>query len=166
MSFVLIISFSGFFYFFNKKLQIILALQPETRWDNVVQRFKEVASLGFLQKQLIKGDWKSGLMHAGIFYGFTTLLLRKIQLIVIGFDADFVYPGLLGSLYATIKDAIELVVVAALIYGFTRRFFTKPRRLEPNREAVVILTLIMGIMVTDFLYDGSDQSRSIGPRAS
>jgi Fe-S oxidoreductase len=35
-----------------------------------------------------------------------------------------------------------------------RRFIIKPRRLEPNKEAVIILCLIMGIMVTDFMYDG------------
>ena len=34
------------------------------------------------------------------------------------------------------------------------RFVLRPRRLEPNREAIVVLSLILTIMITDFLYDG------------
>ena len=33
-------------------------------------------------------------MHAVIFLGFMTLLVRKVQLLVIGYDETFVYPGL------------------------------------------------------------------------
>jgi len=33
-------------------------------------------------------------MHAVIFLGFMTLLVRKVQLIVIGYHEPFVYPGL------------------------------------------------------------------------
>jgi len=45
-------------------------------------------------------------------------------------------------------------VLLAVGYGFWRRFVEKPRRLEPNREAILILSLIAAIMVTDFAFDG------------
>ena len=35
-------------------------------------------------------------MHAVIFLGFMALLARKLQLIVIGYDEPFVYPGVVG----------------------------------------------------------------------
>src|SRR4029078_4760064 len=38
-------------------------------------------------------------------------------------------------------------------YAFCRRLVLKPRRLERNREALVILSLIAAIMVTDLLFD-------------
>jgi len=43
-----------------------------------------------------------------------------VQLIAIGYDASFVYPGLAGGLFATFKDAVEVVVLLAVGYGFWR----------------------------------------------
>ena len=67
---------------------------------------------------------------------------------------DFVYPGWLGGLFAGAKDFVELAVLAAVAYAFYRRFVQKPERLEANREAILILSLIAAIMVTDLVFDG------------
>ncbi len=147
-------SLVGFTYFSFKKLSIVGALQPEVRWDNVGARVTNLINLGFLQKRMLSMELKPGLMHFVIFYGFTTLLFRKIQLLVIAYNETFVYPGLVGGLYASFKDFIELAVICAVLYSFYRRFVLKPKRLEPNKEAILILSMIMTIMVTDFLYDG------------
>lgn len=147
-------SLVGFTYFSFKKLSIVRALQPEVRWDNIGARVTNLINLGFLQKRMLSMELKPGLMHFVIFYGFTTLLFRKIQLIVIAYNETFVYPGLVGGLYASFKDFIELAVICAVLYSFYRRFVLKPKRLEPNKEAILILSMIMTIMVTDFLYDG------------
>ena len=93
-------------------------------------------------------------MHAVIFLGFMALLARKLQLIVIGYHEPFAFPGIAGGLFAAGKDVVELAVLAALAYAFWRRYVRKPVRLEANREAVLILSLITTIMVTDFLFDG------------
>ena len=92
-------------------------------------------------------------MHAVIFFGFLTLLVRKLHLIVIGYSPLATIPGAAGGLYTAFKDFIELAVLVAVGYGFWRRFVRRPARLEPNREAVVILTLIALIMLTDFGFD-------------
>jgi len=154
MTLILIVSFSGFFFFLNRKIQLILKLKPEVRWNVVGPRIKKVLTLGFFQNKMITGDPQAGFMHAVIFYGFVTLLIRKIQLLVIGYSEDFVYPGAIGGAYAWFKDFIEIAVVLAVGFALLRRLVLKPRRLEPNKEALVILSLIMGIMVTDFMYDG------------
>ncbi len=62
---------------------------------------------------MIRRDWKPGLMHAVIFLGFMSLLLRKVQLIVIGYYEPFVYPGLAGGLFSAFKDFVELAVLVA-----------------------------------------------------
>ncbi len=147
-------AFVGFFYFAAIKLGVIRSLQPTVRWDRPFARFKKVVSMGFLQSRMIRGDWKPGVMHATIFWGFTILLVRKIQLFVIAFDENFVYPGLAGGVYASLKDLTELLVMGAVGFAFYRRLVLKPRRFEPNREALLVLSLIMVIMVTDFFYDG------------
>ncbi len=153
-SFVMVTAFVGFFYFTNRKLKIIRVLRPEVRWDRLGARLKKVFFMGFLQSRMIKGDFKAGVMHTIIFWGFSILLVRKIQLFIIGYEPFFVYPGLLGGLYATLKDLTEVAVIVAVGYAFYRRFVLKPKRLEPNREAILILSLILTIMITDFLYDG------------
>src|SRR4030095_1354760 len=93
-------------------------------------------------------------MHAVIFLGFMALLARKLQLIIIGYHEPFAFSGLIGGLFAAGKDAVELAVLAALAYAFWRRYVLKPARLEANREALLILSLITAIMITDFLFDG------------
>jgi Fe-S oxidoreductase len=124
------------------------------RWDRPAARLRAVLVNGLLQSRLVRGDWKPGLMHAVIFAGFLALLLRKLQLIAIGYDASITIPGFAGGLFAGLKDGIELAVLAACAYALYRRFVLRPRRLERNREAVVVLALIVAIMLTDIGFDG------------
>ena len=102
---------------------------------------------------MIRGERKPGVMHAAIFAGFMSCSLRKLQLIAIGYDESAAYPGLAGGAFAAFKDVVELAVLVACGYALYRRLVLKPRRLERNREALVILSLIIAIMVTDFAFD-------------
>ena len=151
---LMLAGFAGFAWLSWRKLAIVVRLQPELRWDHPAARLKAVLVNGFLQQRMIARDWKPGLMHAVIFLGFMALLLRKLQLIAIGYHEPFVFPGLAGGLFAALKDFVEVAVLAALSYAFWRRYVRPPRRLEPNREALLVLVLITVIMVTDLLYDG------------
>ena len=45
-------------------------------------------------------------------------------------------------------------MIVAVLYAFYRRFVLRPPRLERNREAILVLSLILAIMVTDFAFDG------------
>ena len=154
ISLLMLAGFAGFGWLAWRKLAIVAALQPEVRWDHPAARLKAVLVNGFLQQRMIARDWKPGLMHAVIFLGFMALLVRKLQLIAIGYHEPFVYPGLAGGLFAGLKDIVELAVLGALAYAFWRRYVLRPQRLEKNREALLVLVLITVIMVTDLLYDG------------
>ncbi|HQR10862.1 MAG TPA: (Fe-S)-binding protein [Casimicrobiaceae bacterium] len=147
-------AFAGFGWLAWRKLGIVAALQPEMRWDRPWGRLCRVVRNGLLQSRMIRGEWKPGVMHAAIFLGFLALLARKLQLIVVGYDEPFVYPGVLGAAFAFGKDVVEVAVLVAVAYAFFRRLVQKPARLERNREALLILSLIAVIMVTDFLFDG------------
>ena len=128
-------------------------LAPEVRWDHPGARLKSVLVNGLLQSRMVRGEWRPGLMHAAIFAGFLALLARKLQLFAIGYDEAVAFPGLVGGAFAAFKDAVEAMVLAACGYAFYRRLVVHPRRLEPNREALVILGLISAIMATDFAFD-------------
>jgi Fe-S oxidoreductase len=151
---LLVVALCAFAWLAWRRLAVVASLQPEPRWDRPASRLRNVLVNGFLQFRMVRGEWKPGLMHAVIFIGFMSLLLRKLQLIAIGYDESAAIPGLAGGLFAAFKDAIELAVLAACGYALYRRFVQKPRRLERNREAVLVLSLIIAIMLTDIAFDG------------
>ncbi len=151
---LMLAAFTGFLLLAGRKLRLVAALQPEPRWDHPGERLRTVLVDGLLQQRMIRGEVVPGVMHAALFLGFLSLLLRKLQLIVIGYDETFTLPGAAGGTFAFFKDFVELAVVAAVAYAFYRRLVLKPARLEPNREGLLILTLISLIMLTDFAFDG------------
>jgi Fe-S oxidoreductase len=136
-----------------RKLAVVLALAPDNRFDHLGQRTLRLLKMGFGQSRLLSGDFRPGLMHAVIFFGFITLLVRKLHLIVIGYAPEATIPGAFGAGYTAWKDFVELAVLVAVGFGFWRRFVHRPHRLEPNREAFLVLGLITLIMLTDFGFD-------------
>jgi hypothetical protein len=165
----MIAGFGGFAALAWRKIAIFRALGPEVRWDRPGERLGRVATMGLGQSRMVAGEWKPGIMHAAIFLGFCALLVRKLHLIVIGYDPLAIIPGAAGAAYALFKDFVEVAVLLAVAYAFWRRFVLKPRRLEPNREAILILSMILVIIVSDFLFDGlrfvrRSRRSSPGPR--
>jgi Fe-S oxidoreductase len=154
ISLLMVLALAGFALLAWRKLQIVGALQPEPRWDRPWQRARTVLVNGFLQRRMVQREWRAGVMHSVIFIGFLSLLLRKLQLIAIGYDEHFVLPGLLGGPFAAFKDAVEIAVTLAVLYGLWRRLVLKPPRLERNREGLLVLVLILVIMLTDIAFDG------------
>src|SRR5262245_54198376 len=150
---MLLAALAGFGVLAWRKLSIIAALGPEVRWDRAVARVRTVVVNGFLQSRMVRREWKPGLMHAAIFLGFVVLLVRKAELIAIGYSEFATLPGLFGGLFAALKDVIELLVLGACGYALYRRLVLKPHRLEENGEALLILSLIIAIMITDYLFD-------------
>ena len=151
---LLLASFTAFTGLALRKLRIVASLQPEPRWDQPAARLRTVLLDGLLQRRMIRREWKPGLMHTVIFLGFLSLLLRKLQLIAIGYDEGFAVTGLAGGLFAAFKDLVEVAVLLAVVYAFYRRLVSKPARLEPNREGILVLSLITMILLTDFAFDG------------
>jgi Fe-S oxidoreductase len=154
ISVLLLLAFVAFGLLAWRKLQIVLALQPEVRWDQPWQRLRSVLVNGLLQDRMVRREWRPGLMHAVIFLGFMSLLLRKLQLVAIGYSEAASFPDAFGGPFAAFKDAVEVAVVIAVLYAFYRRFIARPQRLERNHEAVLVLSLILAIMLTDFVFDG------------
>ncbi|WP_119286525.1 4Fe-4S dicluster domain-containing protein [Azohydromonas sediminis] len=153
ISLLMALAFAGFGVLAWRKLGIVVALQPEPRRDEPWRRLRSVLVDGLLQRRMVRGEWRAGLMHAVIFLGFLSLLLRKLQLIAIGYDESFAFPDAFGGPFAAFKDGVELAVTGAVLYALWRRLVVKPARLEPNREALLVLGLILAIILTDFAFD-------------
>ena len=148
------VAFCAFAFLTWRKLQIVTGAAARGALGPPAARLRSVLVNGFLQRRMVSREWRPGLMHAVIFLGFMSLLLRKLHLIAIGYRETASFPDAFGGPFAAFKDAIELAVIVAVLYAFYRRFVSHPARLEKNREAMVVLSLILAIMVTDFAFDG------------
>lgn len=135
------------------RTMLLKAVQPETRWDLVLERIKRLAIIGLGQAKMFK-ELRPGLMHAFTFWGFCILGIRTMQLYVQAFAPDFFLPGLLHPAYDFFKDITELVVLVMVVGFIHRRLVIKPERIHYSFEALLILCFIGGLMITDFLYDG------------
>jgi len=159
---MLAVALAAFAVFAARKLTILRHLAREPRLDQPWRRLQSVLENGFLQSRMIRREWKPGVMHAVIFAGFLTLLVRKLHLFAMGYDASLTLPGTLGGLFAAAKDGIEIAVLAACGYALYRRLVQKPARLTPNREALLVLGLIVAIMLTDLAFDAFRFARFSG----
>ena len=112
---------------------------------------------------MVRREWKPGVMHAVIFLGFMSLLLRKVQLIAIGYHERLRLSRTRSAgAFAAFKDASRSPCSCGR-YALYRRFVANPARLERNREALLVLGLILAIMVTDFAFDGFRFALLAGP---
>jgi Fe-S oxidoreductase len=153
ISLLMLAGFAGFFWLVWRKWQVLQALAPDARFDHPAERLKSVLGNGLLQRRMLAREWRPGLMHTVIFLGFLSLLLRKLQLIAVGYVETAAFPAGFGGPFAAFKDFIELAVLVAVAYAFWRRFVLKPPRLVARGEAVLVLSLIAAIMLTDFAFD-------------
>lgn len=155
--FITIILFAGFGIFtwsMYVKIKLLLKGKEENRFDNLRERVEGVVLYAFGQKKLFK-EPLPGLMHALIFWGFCILLIRSILLIIHAFGYEPLLPLGLGPVYTFLKDITELVVTIVVFYAIFRRLFFRLERVTPSIDAYIILLLILILMITDFLFDGT-----------
>lgn len=136
-------------------LTIILRSRPTTDFEihpigaRVRQFLWEVA----LQGKVIRQRPLPGLAHAFVFWGFCAFALITVNHTAAGFGFPFLSPaGGFGRFYFAFV-AVWAVAVAISIAGlFVRRYFVRPRWLEPiTAESGVIAFLIFALMVTYLL---------------
>ncbi|MCD4742278.1 MAG: (Fe-S)-binding protein [Desulfobacteraceae bacterium] len=165
MSLLLIIGLGIFGRTMYYKIQLLLALgpvDPANRFNNIVERLKNLVILAIGQKRLVgrKREWIAGIMHAFIFWGFCVLLIRSISLYGEGFVKGFQLPifghdGLIGYLYIALKDIMEALVLFMAAYAIFRRAVLKPTRMHNTWEAYFVLVMIVVLMISDLMLDGA-----------
>lgn len=132
--------------------------KPDSRWNDFRRRFWNLLTIAFAQTKMIRGDFRAGLMHAIIFWGFLVIALRTILLFGIGFEADFgrsFLESVAGRFYILSLPVVEGLVLLAVGYAAYRRWFVKPGRLTLSAEGLIILVAIALLMVSDFAIDGT-----------
>ena len=142
-----------------KRWQLWTAMgKPELRTDNRGERIKALLKNSILQLSVWR-DFYPGLMHGLIFFAFFVLIWGA------AFDAFQFYTGIHfnGKPYLIMSFIFDLFGLFALIgvtMAIDRRYITKPDRLgykgkmDNRPEDAIVLSLILGIMVTGFLIEG------------
>jgi Fe-S oxidoreductase/nitrate reductase gamma subunit len=147
----------------RRRLAPLRALRRDGRLDRPWERLGTLLRFGFGQRRLLDPEeLVPGALHAVIFAAFLVLGLRTVTLFGLGFSEGFHLPGLspasaAGRAYLLVKDGV--VLAAALAAGglLWRRVVMRPARLTRSWEGTLILGFILGLMVTEVIFDGAER---------
>ena len=137
--------------------RLIRSGKPVRRFDDLQARAQAEAVVVMGQSKLLQ-RLGPGMMHAAIFWGFI-VLFPTIFIAMIGVvDQHATLPWLDDQgWYALLVDIFAFLVLAGVITAFVIRKVQRPRRFAGSHvvEADAILLLIGGIVVSLFLWHGS-----------
>ncbi len=166
MAILIIFAFGFFFYNIYILIKTLRIGKYEMRFDNIPERIKKVLIYVFGQKRLVKNYTFAGVAHFMIFWGFVTITIGSIELLVGGVSPGFrIIPGEAHKYYEFILDIVQFLVLIALGMGIINRTVIGKRREVNGLDAVVVLGLIFGLMITAFGFTGSAIAMGIGEPA-
>ncbi|MDY0163185.1 (Fe-S)-binding protein [Desulfobotulus sp.] len=162
-----IVGIALFTYIMAKRVAPLTRARKDDRFDAIPQRLWNVLMIWLGQVRQPR-YMMGGVLHILIFFGFLTLALRSMSLVVIGVVPDFALPGfgpdqIIGMIYNVAKDYAATVVFVACFVAAIRRGIFRPERYEvPARfgkdhtaEAVFVLCVIMTLMVSEALFEAT-----------
>jgi Fe-S oxidoreductase len=148
---------------------------PAWRLDGIPRRIWNLVAIGIAQTKILR-DPVAGPLHAAVFWGFCVLQIGALEIIAQGLVPGFSYasilPGPVHALFLLSQDLTAAAVLAAVAGLIYRRIVVRPRRLQGDHvhsgDAILILSLIAGLMVTLILVAASDRvlDHPAGPAAT
>lgn len=148
------------FFFLIRVITIVRGVRkglPETWWDHLGVRIKNVVLDGIFQRKLYR-ERPAGILHAFIFWAFVFLFFSVVEIVVAGYVPGYTLPlgPLDGPLYLG-QDLVATLGIMGVFMAIYRRTVSKPRRLmhEGNRAAIVMLFFILAILVSFLLYNAA-----------
>ena len=147
------------------------AKRPAARTDRLVDRIKGIFVYVLGQKRILKNYTWAGVEHFMIFWGFMIITFGSLEVLIMGYLPGFEIFGIFGDssqgIFLLILDIVQTLVIVALVMGvLNRTVIPSGKRREVNSiDAVVILGMIFGLMITDFGFRASKISMGIEPTA-
>jgi Fe-S oxidoreductase len=154
-----------FAFILAKRMAPLVRAAPDPRRNRALERLWAMTKYAVGQYRQPRYR-VAGVLHIIFFAGFMIISLRSITLVLTGISAGYHFPGLSGqalAVYSGLKDIASTLVLAAAAVAIYRRLVVKPLRYAvPPRygkdhtpEAVFILLMICGLMISDSLFEGS-----------
>jgi Fe-S oxidoreductase len=126
--------------------------QPRPLAD-IPRRLAGLIEYALVQTRMFK-DPRAGLMHAGIFWGFVLLTIGTANIVTGGVIQQVLsipFDGLIWTAVSAMQNVVAVIVIVAILWAFERRLISRPGRLTFNRDALVILAMIGGVVATELL---------------
>jgi Fe-S oxidoreductase len=148
-----------------RHLRVFAAVRPAVEqprpFERIGARLAGLIEYAIVQTKMFK-DLRAGLMHAGIFWGFVLLTIGTVNIVTGGLVETVLSAPLNGAIWAAIsamQNVVAVIVIASILWAFWRRLVTRPRRLTFNRDALVILAMIGGVVATELLAETFEFAR-------
>ena len=142
-----------------RRVAPLRALRRDDRCDRRGERGASLLRFGLLQRRLVDPEERlSGVLHVLVFAAFLVLSYRTATLFAAA--TGFELPGFWARsgparVYLFLKDLAVLAAIFGALGFLWRRLVTRPARVTRSWEGTFILGLILGLMVTEALLDGS-----------
>src|SRR5262245_20429091 len=126
--------------------------QPAPLGD-IGRRFAGLIEYAVVQTKMFR-DWRAGLLHAGIFWGFVLLTIGTANIVTGGLIETVLsipFDGAIWTAVSALQNVVAVIVLVSIAWAFWRRLVTKPKRLTFNSDALIILSMIGGVVLTELL---------------
>ena len=140
---------------FRRHLAVIRLGRPLDRTDRPLERVKGIMIYVLAQWRLLR-DPIPGVMHFFIFWGFIVLLATTGNYLTNGlveFIVGWPFGGFLWAVVVFGANVFMGLVLASIGVALYRRLIQKPWRLTLSRDALLILSLIAGVVMTELIGD-------------
>jgi Fe-S oxidoreductase len=136
-----------------RHLRVFAAVRAEgpSPFENVPARFAGLIQYAFIQTKMFK-DPRAAILHLGIFWGFILLTIGTANVVTGGLVQAVVsipIDGVLWAAVAAMQNVVAVIVIVSILWAFERRLISRPARLTYNRDALVILGMIGGLVAAE-----------------
>ena len=139
----------------SRHVRVLAAAGPARPFDRLPERALGVLVHVFGQVRMFR-DVRPALMHLAIFYGFIGITVISANYFSFGVvEAILSWPldALPWRLAVFGQNLVSALVIIAVVYALLRRLIVMPARLTLSTDALVILLLIGGVVLTGLLAD-------------
>ncbi|MEP7379981.1 MAG: (Fe-S)-binding protein, partial [Chloroflexota bacterium] len=146
----------GFVLLMARHLRVFAVVRPAAVGDRPGW-FASMFKYAVVQVRMFR-DLDAGLMHATIFWGFVILTVGTADRVTFGLVEHIVRPLLDGWLWRLLLLSQNMFVLGVMVmvgYALFRRLVWRyPRRTTLSRDALLILFLIGGVVLSEWLTEG------------
>jgi Fe-S oxidoreductase len=123
-------------------------------FDHLPARLVGLVEYAFVQTKMFK-DPRAAILHFGIFWGFVLLTVGTANIVTGGLlqmVLSWPFDGVLWAATLAMQNVVAVIVLVCVAWALWRRLVTKkPVRLTFNRDALLILGMIGGVVLTELL---------------
>jgi Fe-S oxidoreductase len=134
-----------------RHLRVFAAARNASPTDRPMARLWGTIRYGIVQTRMFR-DPAAGILHAGIFWGFVLLTVGTANIVTGGLIQAVVSIPFDEALWAAVmamQNVVAVIVLVCIAWAYWRRLVTRPRRLTFNRDALLILGMIGGVVATE-----------------